>query len=68
MEFLEIEDKLGLAKRLGIVSGWLYTVDGDSPGIAETLAECDERIVLGEIGKTTVAEMAARLAQIRRNR
>ena len=65
MELLEIQEKLGLAERLGIKSGWLYTVGGDSPGIAETAAECDGRIVLGEIGNTSAEEMAGRLAQIR---
>ena len=65
MELLEIEEKLALAKRLGIASGWLYTVGGDSPGIAETAAECDGRTLLGEIGKTSAEEMAGRLAQIR---
>ena len=65
MELLEIEEKLGLAERLGITSGWLYTVGGDSPGIAETLAECDGRIVLGEIGQTSAEDMADRLAQLR---
>ena len=65
MELIEIQEKLGLAERLGIANGWLYTVGGDSPGIAETAAECDGRIVLGEIGKTSAEEMAGRLAQIR---
>lgn len=65
VELIEIQEKLGLAKRLGIKSGWLYTLNGDSPGIAETLAECDGRIVLGEIGKTTAEEMAKRLYEIR---
>lgn len=65
MELLEIEEKLGLAERLGIVHGWLYTVGGDSPGIAETAAECDGRTVLGEIGKTTAEEMAKNLRDLR---
>lgn len=65
MELMEIQEKLGLAERLGITSGWLYTVGGDSPGIAETVAECDGRTVLGEIGKTSAEDMAGRLAQIR---
>ncbi len=68
MELMEIQEKLGLAERLGITSGWLYTVGGDSPGIAETAAECDGRIVLGEIGKNSAEEMAGRLAQIRCSR
>lgn len=65
MELLEIEEKLGLAERLGIKHGWLYTVGGDSPGIAEDAAECDGRIVLGEIGQTSAEDMAKRLYEIR---
>ena len=65
VELIEIQEKLSLAERLGIVHGWLYTVGGDSPGIAENAAECDGRTVLGEIGKTTAEEMAKRLYEIR---
>ena len=61
----EIVDKLGLAKRLGVQKGWLYTMNGDNPGIAESPEECEGRTVLGEIGKTPVTEMAEYLAQIR---
>lgn len=61
----EIIDKLGLAKRLDVEHGWLYTLNGDSPGIAENIAECEGRIILGEIGKTPIAEMAERLAKAR---
>ena len=65
VELIEIQEKLSLAERLGIVHGWLYTVGGDSPGIAETLAECDGRTIIGEIGKTTAEEMEKRLREIR---
>ena len=61
----EIIDKLGLAKQLGVTHGWLYTINGDSPGIAESYAECEGRIILGEIGKDSVEKMATRLAEIR---
>lgn len=65
-EFVEIESKLLLAKRQNLKTGYLYTWDGDSPGIAETLDEVGEgRIVLGEIGKNSIEEMAARLTQVR---
>ena len=51
-EFAEIESKLLLAKRQNLRRGYLYTWNGDSPGIAETLDEVGKgRTVLGEIGK-----------------
>ena len=65
VELLEIQEKLGLAKRLGIKSGWLYTLNGDSPGIAESLSECEGRTVLGAIGETTAEEMAKNLRDLR---
>lgn len=67
MELLEIEAKLRQASRIGINQGWLYTCGGDSPGIADTLADasCCDRQPIGEIGKTPVDVMAARLAVIR---
>lgn len=66
MEIHEINDKLGLAKRLGIAHGWLYTINGDSPGIAEEVAEC-AGVVLGEIGRDNAEDIAAKLADIRRH-
>jgi len=65
-EFAEIESKLLLAKRQNLKTGYLYTWNGDSPGIAETLDEVGKgRIVLGEIGKNSIEEMATRLTQVR---
>ena len=67
----EINDKIGLAKRLGVVHGWLYTFRGDNPGFTEDEAEMEEMkkldgyTVLGEIGKTSVGDMSAILEQVR---
>lgn len=67
MERVEIENALRVAKRQHLTHGYLYTLNGDSPGIAETFDEVGEgRIILGEIGKTSIEEMATRLTLLRK--
>lgn len=63
----EILDKVGLARRLDCKRGYLYTCNGDNPGIAETLEEatCGDRVLLGEIDKDTVEAMAKKLHDLR---
>ena len=61
----EVLDRIGMAKRIG--GGFLYSCNGDSPGIAETLEEATagDRVLLGEIGKDTVEAMALKLHSLR---
>ena len=63
----EVLDKIGMAKRIGCEKGYLYSCNGDNPGIAETLEEatCGDRVLLGEIGKDTVEGMALKLRSLR---